>query len=45
MSDTDTSHRRYRLSRLNQAAIIAILILILVGASALVALLTYWIAH
>ncbi len=38
-------HRQRRLPHLKQAATIALLIAILVAASTLVALLTYWIGH
>ena len=42
---TSLLQRRRRLPHLTQVAIIALLILILVGASVLVALFTYWIGH
>ena len=44
-SELSASYRRRRLPRLNQAVIIALLIVILIVASVLVALLTYWIGH
>jgi len=43
--DTPLLRRQRRLPHLNQAVVIALLIVILVGASALVALLTYWVGH
>jgi len=44
-SDASVLHRWHRLPRLKDAAIIALPVAILVAASVLVALLTYWIAH
>jgi len=44
-SDASALHRWHHLPRLKDAVIIALLVVILVVASALVALLTYWIAH
>ena len=44
-SDASALNHCHRLPRLKDAVIIALLVVILVVASALVVLLTYWIAH
>ncbi len=44
-SEPSALYRRRRLPRLNQATVTALLIVILIAASVLVALITCWIGH